>query len=144
MTRKAYIGLTALSLMSAACMAAADKSGGNGKGAAAPAFSFDELPIPAKRAFGGKSDASNELTEKLKAVPVGKSFLEEVKVPETITDATERAKAFKDEARRASNRITGAVRRFKKANAGYEFAIRTVDDDTLGHGVRVWRVEAAA
>lgn len=139
MTRMIY-GTAALALMASAYMAAAGKAGGNGKGEA-PKFDFEELPIPAKGVFGGRSSEANELTEKLAAVPVGKSFLEEVTVPDSITDAKEREKTFKEEAKRATNRITGAVRRFKAKNAGYEFAIRTVNDDTLGHGVRVWRVK---
>lgn len=138
MARSLYV-TSALSLMalSGVAFAAAEKAGAKGE---APKFVFDDgLAIPPKGVFGGRSEGSNEFAEKLAACPVGKSFLEPVVVPETITDAAERAKTFKELARKASNRITGAKRRFQKNNAGYEFSIRTVDDDKLGHGVRVWR-----
>lgn len=40
--------------------------------------------------------------------------------------------------------MSGAIRRYKKSHAGVGFAIRTVNDDKLGHGVRVWRVGVEA
>lgn len=83
----------------------------------------------------------SEIGQKLAAMPVGASFLEPVEVPDTIKDAGERAKAFKDEARKVSNRLSGATRRFREANPGFAFLLRTVDDAT-GKGVRVWRTEA--
>lgn len=106
--------------------------------AATSGFAFDlDLPVPAlTRRVGSTSDTA----EKLKAMPVGASFLEAVTVPETIKDADEREKAFKEAARTVSNRLSGAVRRFKKAEPSYEFVMRTVNDDKMGHGVRVWRV----
>ena len=71
------------------------------------------------------------------SMKVGSSFLVEV-------DATD--EAFKDEARKISNRMSGAIRRFRKSNPDVHFSARTVDDakGPLGRGVRVWRVEAAA
>jgi len=119
------------------------------KAAAAPAaaktvekggFKFDMgLPVPAME----RGARSSETSEKLAAMPVGASFLEPVTVPEAIKDAAERDKAFKEQARMVSNRLSGAVRRFKKNREGFEFAMRTVNDPATGAGVRVWRVEAA-
>lgn len=96
--------------------------------------------VPARTTFGGGKSPEYPFAD----MPVGASFLLPVTVPETIKDEGERAKAFKEEARKASNRISGAIRRFRKQNAGTDFAIRTVNDDKMGHGVRVWRVEAEA
>ena len=112
--------------------------------AAAPAtasgFKIEtDFDVPARTTFGGGRDSVNYPFSEM---PVGASFLVPVNVPDTIKDDAERAKAFKEEARKASNRISGAVRRHRKNNAGQDFAIRTVNDDKLGHGVRVWRVEA--
>lgn len=106
------------------------------------AFTFDVgLPVPSARVGAA---ASSEIGAKLKAMPVGASFLETVTVPETITDANEREKSFKELAKTVTNRLSGATRRFAKSNAGYAFALRTVNDDVLGRGVRVYRVEAEA
>lgn len=103
-------------------------------------FEFDAgLPVPALTRGGNTS----ETMKKLQAMPVGASFLEAVAVPTSIKDADERAKAFKEATRTVSNRLSGAIRRFKKNHEGYEFAMRTVDDEANGSGVRVWRVEAA-
>lgn len=97
--------------------------------------------VPARTTFGGGRDSVNYPFAEM---PVGASFLVGVTVPDTIKDDAERAKAFKEEARKASNRISGAIRRFRKQNAGTDFAIRTVNDDNMGRGVRVWRVRAEA
>lgn len=94
--------------------------------------------VPARTTFGGGGKSPEY---PFADMPVGASFLAPVNVPDTIKDDAERAKAFKEEARKASNRISGAIRRFRKQNAGYDFAIRTVNDDKLGHGVRVWRLD---
>lgn len=105
---------------------------------ASSAFKIETgFDVPARTTFGGKSPEYP-----FADMPVGASFLAPVTVPDTIKDDGERAKAFKEEARKTSNRISGAIRRFRKQNAGYDFAIRTVNNDKLGHGVRVWRVEA--
>jgi hypothetical protein len=101
----------------------------------------DGLTIPeSKRVGAGKTGPSYPFG----AMKVGQSFLIDVKVPATITNETEKAKAFKDEARRISNRIGGAIKRFRKSNPLANFATRTVNDDTLGVGVRVWRSEDSA
>lgn len=67
---------------------------------------------------------------------VGSSFLVEVSA----------GSDFKDEARKISNRMSGAIRRFRKNNPDVYFSARTVDDATgpLGRGVRVWRVKEGA
>lgn len=102
------------------------------------AFNFDvDLPVPAMTRGASRT---SDMGEKLKAMPVGASFLEAVTVPETIKDDAERAKVFKEKTRSVSNRLSGSVRRFKKSNPDYDFVLRTVEDDKLGFGVRVWRV----
>jgi hypothetical protein len=101
-------------------------------------FDFDKgLNIPEAT----RGARSSETADKLSAMPEGASFLEPVTVPATVTDAGERDKMFKETARSLTNRMSGAIRRFKAKNDGYDFAIRTVNDDTLGRGVRVWRVK---
>ena len=99
------------------------------------------LSIPAAVRIGTKSSGPSFPFDKMQ---IGQSFLVPVQIADTIKDDAERAKAFKEAARKQSNRVSGAIRRYKKSNEGVDFAIRTVNDDTLGHGVRVWRVDAAA
>ena len=103
-------------------------------------FTFDTgLEVPAT----ARPSRTSETAEKLAAMPVGASFLEPVAVPDTIEDSAERQKVFKENARTVSNRLSGAIRRFKKRNPeGFAFAMRTVDSPDLGTGVRVWRQEA--
>lgn len=101
-------------------------------------FTFDMgLPVPT---VTRNSANPSEIMAKLAAVPLGASFLEPVAVPENTAEA-ERDNVFKEKARSMSNRLSGAVRRFKEKHPGVDFQIRTVNDDTLGHGVRVYRVE---
>lgn len=142
--------LNSYGLAAAMCFAAADVGSGNAGGAAPAApktgksadagkevngFKIETgIELPPRTRLGGGGDTTNY---PFKEMPVGASFLTEVNVPATITDAKERDKAFKEEARKVSNKLSGAIRRFKKSNDGYNFAIRTVDG-----GVRVWRVEA--
>jgi hypothetical protein len=103
-------------------------------------FTFDTgLDVPAPT----RARASSELSQKLAAMPVGASFLEEVKVPSNIK-AEERTKAFKDAANTARNRVTSTVRRLKQNMPHLVFSVRIVDDGTHGSGVRVWRGEDAA
>lgn len=98
----------------------------------------DNLPVPTvTRTIGQPSNYP------LGSMNVGQSFLAPVAVADTITDEGERAKAWKEEARKVANRLSGAVRRFRESREDIHFAIRTVNDDTLGHGVRVWRVAQA-
>jgi len=113
------------------------------KATAASDFTFDDVPMPEKvvgRA-GGSSKEQSETAKRLAAIPVGKSWLEPVVVPDTITDAGERKTAFAEEAKKIQNRLTGAIRRHKKidGNGLQSFSVLRVDDDTLGHGVRVYR-----
>lgn len=105
-------------------------------------FTFETgLKVPAMT----RGSRTSETADKLAAMPVGASFLEPVEIRDTIKDADERDKVFKEKARTVSNRLSGAIRRFKKNNpTGFEFAMRTVDDPDLGTGVRVWRQEAAS
>ncbi len=71
----------------------------------------------------------------------GQSFLVPVEIADTITRPEERAEAFKEGAKTLSNRLTGAVRRFKDrdGNGDKVFAVRSVPDEG---GVRVWYVSA--
>lgn len=105
-----------------------------------PGFKLEKgLPVPAAQRVG-----TSQSNWPFKDMEIGISFLMPVAVPDTIKDDKEREASFKEQARKLSNRVSGAIRRFKNNNEGYEFAIRTVNDDKLGHGVRVYRVEAAA
>lgn len=120
-------------------MAKAPAVPGAANAAAASKFSIDKgLSIPTTRGFG-KSDTAEEYP--FADLDMNDSFLIPVTVAETITDAGEREKQFKDDARKLANKISNRIRTFKKHNADKDFAARTVNDDTLGHGVRVWRVE---
>lgn len=138
--KRMYLLNTAL--FASVAMAAAGK-GGETMTADKPKFDFQkfELPISA-RGPGARNGEPNELAQKLAGVPIDLSFIEDVTVPATITDATERANAFKEAAKKLTNKIGGAIRRHraKAGNEAHNFALRTVDDDTMGHGVRVWRV----
>lgn len=113
-------------------------------------FTFDDIPLPAAKPFGGSKEETKELYQKLAQVPVGKSFLAEaVVVPPTITDAAERARTFKELANGARNRVTGAISRFKKNDANkagdFKFETRIIDadseSDAAKHGVRIWRTK---
>jgi hypothetical protein len=98
------------------------------------------LEIPAMT----RATRTSETALKLASMPVGASFLEKVEPNTSIKDKGERDKAHKEACRTVSNRLSGAIRRFKTKNEGFEFATRVVNDAELGQGVRVWRVEAAA
>lgn len=105
---------------------------------AASAFVLeDNIPVPeVTRKIGEPSAYPFE------HMNVNQSFRVPVTIADTITDAAEREKAFKEEARRLTNRLTGAARRFceKTGNENKKFTVRTVDD---GQGVRCWRVADA-
>lgn len=67
----------------------------------------------------------------------GQSFLVPVEIADTIKGDAEKREAFKEGARTLSNRLTGAVRRFRD-RPGHEnkaFAVRAVPEQG---GVRVW------
>lgn len=95
-----------------------------------------EVP-PVKRSTG--NGGNSERRDKLMRMPIGASFLETVNVPESIKDEAEREKAFNDLCRKLSNSLSGAGRRVSKADAAYNFEVRTVNDPQLGKGVRIWR-----
>ena len=135
-----YIGST--SLAAVLCMAAAGKGGG--AAAAKTPSKFEEFEIPAAGVFGARA-GNVEFNKSLDDCPVNASFLEVAEVPATITDAKERAAAFKEDQNKLANRVNGAIRRYKakEGNEAAEFAVRKVDDDKLGHGVRIWKVKAA-
>lgn len=133
----------AVSLASMAMFAAAKDKGS----APAPTpvnasgYAFEEFELPPTTRGGAAGDkGGSKIATALAEVPMGKSFLEQVEVPESITDAAEREKAFKDMARKLTNKIGGTIRRHRKSNPLHNFALRTVNDDKLGRGVRVWRV----
>ena len=90
-----------------------------------------------KRSTG--NGGNSERRDKLMRMPIGASFLETVNVPESIKDDAEREKAFNDLCRKLSNSLSGAGRRVSKADAAYNFEVRTVNDPKLGKGVRIWR-----
>lgn len=94
---------------------------------------YDAFPIPAKM---GATDRSGQLDDELRNMPVGKSYLVELSEP---NDGSE--EAIREGLKRLSNRVSGIVRRFKQKNPGFEFSTRSVDDDVLGRGVRIWRKE---
>lgn len=100
---------------------------------------FDlDLEVPAvKRSTG--NGGNRERRDKLMRMPIGASFLETVNVPESIKDDAEREKAFNDLCRKLTNSLSGAGRRVSKADAAYNFEVRTVNDPKLGKGVRIWR-----
>ena len=107
--------------------------------ATAASCEFDlGLEVPAvKRSTG--NGGNSERRDKLMRMPIGASFLETVNVPESIKDDAEREKAFNDLCRKLSNSLSGAGRRVSKADAAYNFEVRTVNDPKLGKGVRIWR-----
>lgn len=106
-------------------------------------FVFDAaLPVPTPSRVAGTS----ELAQKLAAMPVGASFLEACEEAPASAAAGEKAKIFAESQTRVKNRMSGAVRRFKlkEGNGVKNFAIRAVNDVTLGRGVRVYRLEDSA
>lgn len=54
---------------------------------------------------------------------------------------TEANKAQSEACSLVANRLSGAVRRFTKRNAGYTFQVKTVNDTQRGWGIRVRRTE---
>lgn len=108
-------------------------------------------PAPSERAFGAGA-APSPYAEAMKGMPapvldaagnatsVASFFVAGDEVPAAITDATERATAEKEAARKASNRLSGIARRITKADADMAFALRTVTEGGK-LGVRVYRVK---
>jgi len=91
--------------------------------------------------------ATSPVADTMKTMPAPANgqvaeFFVAVSVPDTITDPAERDKALKDEARKASNRLSGIARRVAKADASLNFALRTkVQDDKMG--IVVYRIAPA-
>ena len=129
---------------SAAVMLAMAAAGKGGGAAAKEVSKFETFEIPAAGVFGARA-GNVEFNKSLDDCPVNASFLEVAEVADTITDPKERAAAFKEEQNKLANRVNGAIRRYKakEGNEAAEFAVRKVDDDKLGHGVRIWKVKAA-
>lgn len=125
---------------------AANKGTGSAAMKAEPAFTFEDVPLPvsARGGFGARGEPT-ELAKKLAAVPLDKSFLEAVTISDSISDPAERKNAFDEAAKKLTNRIGGAIRRHRSiaGNELHNFALRTVNDDTMGRGVRIWRVQDA-
>lgn len=96
-----------------------------------------EMPVNARagRAGGeGKTYPFGELV-----AGSNRPYFEPVTIPATITDEAEREKAFKEAAKKATNRLSGAMRRHKKANPSYAYAMRTINTATH-QGVAVYRL----
>lgn len=105
------------------------------------------VPLPASRRFAsdGKDNPIRTAMDGLPA-PDGErvaSFFLAAEVADTITDATERAKAARDNARKTANRLSTLVRRIVKADPSKAFAIRSVEEHGK-IGIRVYRVAPAA
>lgn len=107
----------------------------------APAFSYEvDTEVTAVPAIARAQGPAN--TYPFPALKIGQSFTIPVEVPESITEAGERVQASKEAGRKVSNRLTGAVRKYKNANEGTEFAVRTIaGDDKLVTAIRCWRIE---
>lgn len=130
------------------------KSPSTAKPAAAPAavsgfaalsIRFGDAPAPIERKVGGEKSPYGALMESMPAPDGGKfaNFFVPAEQPAaTITDATERAKALKDNARKLSNSLSGLSRRITKKDAK-AFALRTKEENGV-LGVVVYRVEPEA
>lgn len=127
--------------------------------ATAPVASFKiETGVALPTVTRAVGAASSPFTEPMKGMAVPKaedgsdmqSFFVPVTVPASITDAAEREKTAKEEARKTSNRISGIKRRLEDQvdadNVPYAFALRTkqekVGKETVW-GVRVYRIAPA-
>ena len=131
------------------------KSPSTAKPAAAPAavsgfaalsIRFGDAPAPIERKVGGEKSPYGALMESMPAPDGGKfaNFFVPAEQPAaTITDATERAKALKDNARELSNSLSGLSRRITKEDATKAFALRTKEENGV-LGVVVYRVEPEA
>ena len=119
-----------------------------------PLFQFDTgFTIPEVKR-GGAAGGGSEIGAKLKAMPMQKAW---AKTPENwpsfftlakeagpeIEAAAERDQVAKDNARKLASAMGGQTRRITKADATYNFAVRTVTENGK-IGVRVWRIPAEA
>lgn len=102
-------------------------------------FQFDTgLAIPDPDRSGGKQ---SDTAKRLAVMPVGASFLHPVTVSDHIKDQNERERAMKEEMAKGMSRANGAVRRFKEKHPEHDFAVRRVNDEAQGVGVRIWRTK---
>lgn len=70
------------------------------------------------------------------------SFFVAASAPDSVTDPAEKSKAFKEDARKIANRVSGIARRLVKGKeAELAYAIRTGTWNGQ-YGVRVYRVQA--
>lgn len=109
------------------------------------------LLIPAGREFGAKKEEYPGASWNLKAMPVNASKLVEVEADDSIADETARESDYNAKVKRAFNRVSNTLRRYKKTadGAAAEFTIRKVEGETdingqkvdLGYGVRFWRIK---
>lgn len=143
-----FSALAALSLMSMSGVAMMAAKGGSAAvpppppAPPAPQFTFDTgLEIPKRTVGGGGDKTPTELALKLQQVPVDASFIETIVVPAEVQGDEARSEAFKKLAKQASNRVSGAIRRLRKDDAykNRNYTVRTVADEKLGFGVRIWR-----
>lgn len=109
----------------------------------------DNAPPPAREFGGGRSAEDNPYRKaalELKAPTAdGKHYAYQVpvSVPDTITDAGEKAKAIKEASRKLVNSIGGVTRRITKNDANMAFVVRPVESGGQ-HFVKVWRVKPKA
>src|SRR5688572_20932902 len=104
------------------------------------------IALPAMTRAVGKTGEENPITAMMKALPLGEDetklasfFIPAPEPASTITDAAEREKATKENARKITNQVSAAARRLQKKDAALAFAQRTrTEDGKLG--VRVFRV----
>lgn len=113
--------------------------------AASPFAIMEDSAPPAPARFGGGRSAEDNPYRKAALAlsqPVnGKhyAFQVPVTVADTITNAEEKAKAFKEASKKLLNAIGGVTRRLSKtSNAVY--TVRAVEDNAGNHFIKVWRL----
>lgn len=109
------------------------------------------IAIPAGREFGAKKEEYPGASWNVANMPVNASKLIEVEADDNIADETAREAKYNGDVKKAFNRVSNTLRRFKKTDAGkaFEFTIRKVEGPTningtevdLGYGVRFWRIK---
>lgn len=113
---------------------------------AAPVIRFGDAPAAIERKVGGDKSPYAALMEQLPLPDKGRYaqfFVPSEQPAATITDAGERAKQAKENARKLSNKLSGLTRRVTKKNKDFVFALRTKEENGV-LGVVVYRVEAPA
>lgn len=95
------------------------------------------LTVPPRKSGGrGRGEEKYPLSK----MKPGDSFLVKIDLPKALK-GEEREATFKTEAKKFQARLSGAVNQYRKRNPDTKFTIRSVDDETYGHGIRVWRTE---